>query len=222
MEDKMKFRSILNVLEKNGDLEELCDNLKWLLVKVSQKYYVETIGHFSSPVTMFQSSYRYGNVVITKSIHVPHRISDYLKILDDSTRDPQKRLITLFDTLSRDSKMLHTNMRDRIWDDIEATLDTPMPEQSGIFAKGLNTLFSASIRIPHSIAVGIKDKCVGSRDHMDKELRMIYDILIADTADNLVKKYEQCNARFPDVKYSHSVWDPRGEKMRLSDISKSL
>ncbi|WP_018578152.1 hypothetical protein [Legionella shakespearei] len=223
MENKMKFKSILKVLEKKGDLEELCDNLKWLLVKASQKYSVETVGHFSSPVTMFKSSYRHGDVVITKSLQVPHRISDYLKILDDSTTDPKKRLITLFDVLSSDSKMLHTNIRDRIWDDIQSTLDKPMPEQSGIFARSLNTLFSASIRLPHSIAVGIKDECVGSRDHIDKELRMIYEILTADTADKFIKKYEQCNARFPDVKYSYSLWDPRIERMhRISEISKSL
>lgn len=223
MENRVKFQSILKVLEKNGDLDELCTNLKWLLVRASQKHYVETIGRLSSPVTMFKSSYYSGEAIITKCLHVPQRVSEYLKILDESTLDPQTRLITLFDALSQDAKMLHLNLRDRIWDDIQATLDKPMPKQSSLFARGLNTLFSRSIQHPHDIAVSIKDECVGNRDYIDKELRMIYEILTTDTADKLIKKYEQCNARFPEVKYSYSVWDPRVERMhRFSDISKSL
>ena len=142
MDDVKRLKTILNEIKLTNSLDYLCTQIKWLLIRASQRYYPDTVGYVSKPVSLFYDSRSTGERIIKRYIDVPPRIAHYYEILNDSTVSSKTRLVNLYLALSKDKKVQHLNRRDEWWDDIETALNKPLPPNSSFFSKGLNKVTS--------------------------------------------------------------------------------
>lgn len=218
------FSSILDELEKKHSLTKLCTQLKWLIVRACQKDDPALIGSFSATKTLFREKFRRGEYVVTRYITFPARIANYLQILDQGTEEAKSRLLKLFRALCADNKMLHHNLRDRFWDSIQGSLDNPLPEDSNLLVRGLNSLLKFSIECPHDLTIQAKNALVGSRDEIDKILHMVYEILTATGAKELRKALKQFDSQFQNgVMFVTEMWSPRLARLeRIREINQHL
>lgn len=189
-QQQARIQGLLQDLESKHGLtaHQVLHLLQSLLIHSANRYFERSYGLFSN-IETYLAIHNHHKM----RVGVPERVHRLMKLLSGES-DFAGQITAFYQAMMGDSRIYHSNWRDKKWDEIKANLDA---WRTGLTVEDVRyfgfPLMALGVHIDYSVhdsLKGMKDVLVGDRDIIDGYLKEICEILNAPDVETMYTRLE--------------------------------